>query len=86
MDRGLYKFIRVDGVYQFGVLHECNHADLARPGETATSAGAIAVSDGRFTVIDKYSIGLRVAMAPESPAEIEKQIGLVYKEQENKDV
>jgi len=83
MEQGLYKFVRVDGVYRFGVLQECEHADLVSPGETATSAGSIAVSDGVFAVIDKRSIGLRIQMAEESPAEIEKQIGLVYKDQEN---
>ena len=81
MEQGLYKFVRADGVYRFGVLQDCNHADLLEPGETATSAGAIGVSDGSFIVIDRYSIGLRIQMAEESPAEIEKQTGLKHREE-----
>jgi len=56
---GVFKFVRIDGMYRFVPPEGC-HADAVKEGEKAESAGLIGIRDDFWKFLDTWSISLRV--------------------------
>lgn len=77
LEPGPYKYVKVNGEYRFFSI-DFDHIEKVNKGETATSAGLIAVYKKQWKFLDRWSMTLKIGAAEDDEAELSKLLGLSY--------
>ena len=81
LDDGVVKFVKVGGQWRFvlfGVFDDTKHSDMVKPGETATAAGLLGLSQNYANyalMLDDYSMTLKVGIGEDDYKELEALLG-----------
>ena len=73
---GAYKFVKVNGEYRFSnVLTNVSHRNMVFSNEKAESAGIIGVNEDDWTIIDSYSMTLKISFDDKDEEMLTKLLG-----------
>lgn len=71
-----YKFVLVNGELRFCTNNGfMSHSDMVREGERATAAGMIGVYEKDWTIVDNWSMTLKIGMNNEAETVLTRELG-----------